>query len=170
MVRYVPEEFFQSDHPPVRFMLIPGDDEDSSILFISCMADPEKAVLWKKNDAGIITFEKAVDFGTRGMNNQAKNGFQAPGDVMLPGVTAWTRPLPHPSQHELDSMPIPWDSQTETNEDWCIRLSKEDLLYKTSTRRSTDLVPYLLHDATWPISDCCIYLRRFACRINETKF
>ncbi len=35
---HVSDKFLKSDHPIVRFMLVPGDTNDSSILFIRCMA------------------------------------------------------------------------------------------------------------------------------------
>ncbi len=280
---HVPDDFLDSEHPPVRFMLVPGDTENSSILFIQCMTGPEHgqfdgaftrdidnwitandlssvlirvdaggksyipdkaykpytpdrlaprldsdkrlngapyarliveveyahrtgralrmtgfqalnnnytrlflcvrlwkkngnshfsaaAVLWAKNDAGTLSVVKAVDFGTRGLNASAKRGFQVQGDNMLPPVTAWTRPIPHPSRDELRSMPRRWTSQMETNENWSIALPKVDLLYKVSTDDSTDLMPYLLDDPTWPIPDCCIYLRRFARDMNKLTF
>jgi hypothetical protein len=280
----VPDAFLERDHPPVRFMLVPGDTSNSSILFIRCMAGPEHgkfdgaftrdidawifanrltsvltrldaggrgyepdkayapetpdrlardldadarlkggpfarliveveythrtvralrmtgfhalnnnytrlflclkiwqknangdfgaaAVLWTKNDEGTISAVKAVDFGTRELSTNAKKGFQVAGDAtMLPPVTEWTRPTPPPSLNDLEGMPFHWTGEMETNEDWCITLRKDDLLYKTSTMVSTDVVPYILDDPMWPIPNCCIYLRKFARDINMSAF
>jgi hypothetical protein len=60
------------------------------------------AVLWGKDEDGIISVRNAVDFGTRELTASAKSGFEVDDDdSMLPGVKTWTRPAPSPGHTSL---------------------------------------------------------------------
>jgi hypothetical protein len=135
------------------------------------------AVLWGKDEDGIISVRNAVDFGTRELTASAKSGFEVDDDdSMLPGVKTWTRPAPSPGHTSLRYELEVFDFSTigirpsQTNPDWCLLLPKADLLYKTSTSASTDALPYVLNlPAVQAFADCCIDLQWFIASVNSLK-
>ncbi len=135
------------------------------------------AVLWGKDDDGVKCVKQAIDFGTEKLEHKSKVKFQEKGNAkMLPPVTEWTRPEPSQGHDDLHSELESYSNYTleevqdlPVNDSWCIKLAKADLLYKTSTRRSTDNMPYLLDEnATFP--DCTVNLQAFVWQINQEKF
>jgi hypothetical protein len=139
------------------------------------------AVLWDKDDNGIISVRKAVDFGTRELHALAKRGFQVlPGRGMLPMlplVEAWTRPEPslgyEKLRDELDALDVAavGDRSQQANQNWLLVLPKADLLYRISSSASTEARPYALSlPAVQAMDDCRIDLRWFAANVNRLDF
>jgi hypothetical protein len=139
------------------------------------------AVLWDKDDNGIISVRKAVDFGTRELHALAKRGFQVlPGRGMLPMlplVEAWTRPEPslgyEKLRDELDALDVAavGDRSQQANQNWLLVLPKADLLYRISSSASTEAHPYALSLlAVQAMEDCRIDLRWFAANVNRLDF
>ncbi len=139
------------------------------------------AVLWDKDDNGIISVRKAVDFGTRELHAFAKRGFEVlPGNSMLPmlpPVRAWTRPEPslgyEKLRDELDALDVAavGDRPQQANHNWLLVLPKADLLYRISSSASTEARPYALSlPAVQAMDDCRIDLRWFAANVNRLDF
>ncbi len=133
------------------------------------------AVLWGKNDDDEIEFRMAIDFGTKPLESVSKELFEElpeSDDMLLPPVTNWTRPEHRTGykslRDELDSIDDEearvW-SKGPISSDWCMTLPAKDLLYKTSGKRSTIEMPYLL-DERGVIPDCTINLKELAWTAN----
>jgi hypothetical protein len=134
------------------------------------------AILWGKDNDNVIRVRQAVDCGTQKLDSTSKAEFEDEiSGGMLPPITEWTRPKPsqgHDSlRSELDCITSTLDSirSFPINNDWCLKLPVTEVLYKTSTLRSTADTPYLLDEIS-TIQDCFINLQAFAVKINMHRF
>jgi hypothetical protein len=133
------------------------------------------AVLWGKDEDGIISVWNAVDFGTRELTASAKSGFELEdNESMLSRVESWTRPAPTSGHGDLRSELNAVDVASvgarpqHANQNWLLALPKADLLYKTSSSASTETLPHVLSlPAVQAIDDCRIDLHLFAAKVNS---
>jgi hypothetical protein len=132
------------------------------------------AVLWGRNKEHKLEVRKAFDFGTKPLAPRSKLLFedQANNNALLPPVLQWTRPRLSPGYSNLRTELASIDDfepgvHRPINSNWCLVLPAKDLLYKTSWKKSTDEMPYLL-DKFSKIPDCNIDLQVYARNADET--
>jgi hypothetical protein len=132
------------------------------------------AVLWGRNKENKLEVRKAFDFGTKPLDLSSKLLFedQANNNALLPPVLQWTRPRLSPGYSNLRTELASIDDfepgvHRPINSNWCLVLPAKDLLYKTSWKKSTDEMPYLL-DKFSKIPDCNIDLQVYARNADET--